>query len=611
MIRLEIQLSTLSLVSLAAFLIPIVPAVLALNLGLWSYAPSSSLKVTATLTAVFLLLSSLSFLVTAFFLVPKKSSLIVTNGLPLVGVVVTGSVWFSSRLAQGPLLSSPQSKMELTCMILWILSIVTSAMASTYFIIQYTFLDNQVTIPVVNKLATVSNKQPGGEFHTPQRNELKTDRISAALTLQSETMGSNNDFMACYESFEKRNLKKMKESLLASPTTFDSDFKKDTPKNTSIDSVQHDHRLASLQPIFRLQHISDRSLHTIPPEHKHISNSLLQLSTSECSSFSSQLESQDFIKPHLEQLIPFETENSDSPPPNWSNRPSLIHPNEPQILPKQRKSSKRDFEGIVTQGINSISNSTRKLNTQGQQIDSDESIKGSIGKIQKNIDCEKGKSSSIKLETQAPNIIFDDWEVNSINLKQKLLISSMTNLELGEASEAVATATDNSIIRSCSPGNYAPLKNNEGSDQLTFPSSALLDNFINSGLNSNFILNGIDFTSETLPLKFRDSRFIESSTPSPDKFDKNTDHWNISDEEYDELEHVLKNHAYLGPMFQFPQKQDVTELKSSSSVQNLNGKVDISSQLSRDSSLSGFSFQDNDETVILAKGQITVASKGS
>lgn len=294
MIRLELQISTVSLVSYSTVLIPLVPSGLAFYLGFGFYT-QHLLRVSTILTAVFLLLLSLSFFLTALLVIPTRTILITTNGLPFLGVIITGSVWFCTRISTPGL---GKSQIEPVCFIFWIASLVASAMALVYTIMQYKLIEQHMALSEVAEATEDSpEKYSQNESVRGHRHNDSYQTINDTATYIGTPNGSPNKNLLSFFS----------------PPKFDS-----------------------LKPSFRAHHQSDSSFGFSDSAYK-----LCQVMHSHNNSFGSG------ISPYS------------SPLNDLGEIPSLPNPkifvNEPRILPKQRKGSG------LTNGIKNISNNIRKF----------------------------------------------------------------------------------------------------------------------------------------------------------------------------------------------------------------------------------------------------------
>lgn len=165
-VMIRLQLSNICLVSVLTAGISLVPAGLAFYLGFSSYTqlnPDLStsqlhllksnhnlLRISAILTAVFLTLQSFCLILSVLLVIRRRATLVITNGLPLLGTLVTGLLWFCARLSLSPdSFEHLEFQIERASLIFWILSLVASAMTFIYSIMQHklveeTSLESQV-----------------------------------------------------------------------------------------------------------------------------------------------------------------------------------------------------------------------------------------------------------------------------------------------------------------------------------------------------------------------------------------------------------------------------------------------------------------------------------
>lgn len=364
MIRLELTFSTLSLISSVAFIFPLVPAVLAFYLGFALYdSRLSFLKVSAALAAVFLLLSALSFFLSACVLIRNRSALFAMHGVPLVGSIVAGCLWFSARISQGSRNAIPYNQIEIAFMILWVLAMLVSSMATTYFIIQFSYIEN---LPVLREAGVKEELTQNGHI-TPQRH-LRDSQATFPCDLSHLSA-------TIYDSPYRSH--KQADSASTLPNS--------SPHNKRFLDIIGSPQLSSLKPTFKAHHQSDSTLYSYPTEFSQ--SALVQ----------------------VPPLLPPATYYSDPTSP----KRKLVEDGESAILPKKRNSS--SVLRLVTSGMRSLSNGTRNL---------------SNSFLPKNAVLKRATPEQPKVTiTPAPYLGFDEWEVNAASLKDRLLISSMSNLE--------------------------------------------------------------------------------------------------------------------------------------------------------------------------------------
>lgn len=136
MIRLEIQVSTFSLVQLVTVSVSITTAVLCIYAGSAVY--SDALKILSIVTGSLLVLQSASLLSTALLMINNKSTLLVANGIPFLGTTVTGLVWFCIRITVSRTQSPP---IEIVCLLFWILTEITIGMTLVFSVMKFQLLE--------------------------------------------------------------------------------------------------------------------------------------------------------------------------------------------------------------------------------------------------------------------------------------------------------------------------------------------------------------------------------------------------------------------------------------------------------------------------------------
>lgn len=444
MIRLEIQISTFSLVAFSATFFPLVTSGLAFYLTACEVRPTSSVEnssknvkvsVASAATGVFLLLTALVQIWTGLMLVPltRRAILFAMHAFPLLGVVVAGIVWFGSQLS-GEYIAKQYLQVELAALVLWFVSTVSSAMATTYFIFQAQLMfygdANRGKVDTCYDMNEKADKTFVPEPLTPQLGEKQTyfasptlntsigagknygtmkppdgNRFSTALTLKNESV----DLQIPQSPGTKTVQPKVPQIKLMTPL-YGSPLHKSRPtiivettdgtsaKSTSM-SEKNDSKyycFDTLRPSLRLHHQRDSAMDSFYGQKHSMSDDV-------------------------------------------GMRDSLVSP---LVICKQRVMSKGSIKNLITSGARSFSNGTRRISTK-LLLQSSSPIK----EVPKGWKTKKQALPRLKLQTNfsesSTNIHqqeqsqqgheFDEWDVNSTRLKDRLLISSLSNFDIKTA----------------------------------------------------------------------------------------------------------------------------------------------------------------------------------
>jgi hypothetical protein len=556
MIRLELQISTFSLVAFTAAFLPLATSGLAFYLAAQEQPLLSSTKndssgsggvnmaAASAATGVFLVLTALAQVSTALVLIPptRRTLLIMLHMLPLLGAVISGIVWFGTKLSSART-AMHHVELELAVLVLWFVSTVSCTMVTTYSVMQTQFLlmhsrsdrdyvdvcyqikektdqttlQGPLTPPLREKQAYFTSPifggpGAGGNFGMPTSPDY--NRFSTALTLKDESAALRQP-----ASPERKTVfgpagqtMPMSPALSGSPLrnsvqTITAGTAAAATTSAGIVAITGNspggYRLDSLRPSFRLHHhsgsLTTLGSATMGPTNSnssHGKNHSVGVSTGSAESFA------------------------------------------PLAVSKQRaQPSKGIIKVLFTNGARSFSNGTRRLSTKLLLQPSSPS-KGILKSIPKAgiQDVPQLKTtfveSSISMDEQRQGHGFDEWDVNSTQLKDRLLISSLSNLDIKSASTG-----SRSVSRlSAAAGTGA------GAQRTGSHSSSL---------------NKAGFTSCVTPqIDLLDDEYDDAPTDLPDitddDDDDNDDGNNDNASESDFTSPQKRRHRYLGPLFTEP-----------------------------------------------------------
>lgn len=385
MIRLELTFSTLSLVSLLAALFSLIPAILGFYVG--HSSSQTLLKSSALAAAVFMLLSTGLFLATAFVVFPRRTEMVVAgNVAALVGTLVAGLCWFGGELAAT--MTAKHGNAEIAFVVFWVLDMMVASVACTYSLVKLTGAAASTDDPVA--LYDEKLGPPPERYGTPQH----------------QLMGSVSTFS--YGPPYSTHRYTDSGSTLPNSTSSPKD-----KRASGLWSHQHSPNFNSLKPSFRAHHQSDSTLFSYPTA---MSAEQPELSTMHTLAQNSH-----------HQLLLSPPQRTPGPPQSPKKHPHVAV--KPAVLPKHRKPSTGGTgTNTGTAALKLLNSSMRKFSNGTRQL-SNSLLSGMLASTSTN----QQRSKSPRRVATAPTVshtmlTFDEWEVNADSLKNRLLLSRMSNL---------------------------------------------------------------------------------------------------------------------------------------------------------------------------------------
>lgn len=559
MIRLEVQLSTLSLVAFSAILVPLPPTALALYLAANTYSHDETahlLQVAVIVTAVFLFAQMAGFLLTGLMLVSQtRMTLLLANGVPLLGVLITGLVWACARLGSTHA-QAAGVPVETAFFVLWLLSLIASAMFTVYSIFQaHLFTHTRLTD---EPLATSSyaGTLPGSHHHAHHSSaDYRTPEKH--LLAQYADQSSDTVYTRHYHRATDSN-----QTFVGSPAKSAHNYHSFMGSHSTPRQQQE-----PLKPMFKAHHQSD--------------------SATLGGSFMTHYHSPSSSAHHkLHQLMsspgwaPDELESLGLPPIPQASTNS----NSPMVLPKQRGNKPRiasasSTSALVSSKLRNFSNGLRKISRgapltlkrkTSQDHDDDSHKYGHIPDLTvTSTGYNSGSGADHNDELANSYMSFDAWEVNSASVRSKLLLSH--------------TSRSSIRSRSHSGGRHPHDDHRRGSRATSAGSAAGSFN----GAHFNDLINRAGFAATpALGLE-----------PPPSVSDFDDGFSDDDSEDFDGHGGVVglngggfKSHAFLGPMFESPSSAKTKVAANAGEYSS--GRDDESTPTSLTSS---FSFKHNDE----------------
>lgn len=587
MFRLELQLSTLSLVAFLAVIVPLPPAALALYLGIDAYAPKHLLRVASLVTAVFLVSQSLAFLMTALTIVRTRPALALANGLPLLGTLVAGLVLFCTRIhtLQGPgdnndseyVFHGPVVRIESACMVLWLLAIVTSSAIAVYTIIHTQLLEYHQHIQAAPPLA--HSQHASMDYRTPDKNRL----------IQYHTLSSTGATAAVATSSPGHKQADSGHTFVGSPSAGSHtmfSFLNQTPHYKT-------NKRDSLRPLFRAHHQSDSA--TLG------GGSFANYSYSDYGQKASAFKLQQLMhsnNPSWASAHPALLESLE--PPNELEalglgpipQPSSLFkdpevpvpaaaaaaPAAPMILPKQRKTITAPVtastSALVSTKLRNFSNGLRRISKGGAAAAATAPTEPIM----------LGATTTAHDHTQDDlansYLSFDAWDVNSASVRSKLLLST----------------TSRSSLRSRSHGHG----HGDGGPGGSASRASSASSAYTSTNMFNDLLDRAGFApTPGLPSK---PKFAGDCGDDDDEESSDAENSYFSDDSDDDGKPArsrglggpssgFKSYAFLGPMFETPAPATATPTTTTTTSMSTKTKNSTPTSLT-----SSFSFQDHDDT---------------
>lgn len=460
MIHLELRISTFSLAAFTAAFLPLATSGLAFYLAAQEKPPLSTtetnrngggvnMAAASTVTGVFLVLMALAQVSTALVLIAptRRTLLVMLHTLPLLGAVISGIVWFGAKLSSEHT-SMQNVELELAALVLWFVSTVSCTMVATYSVMQTQFLlmysgsdrgsvdswhgfnektdqkplSGPLTPPLLEKQAYFASPIPipgaGGNFGMPASPD--NNRFSTALTLKDEpaalylptspdrktVFGSGGQIKSMSPGLSGSPLRNSMQTITAGSVVATNANTTTTTTTAGIASITGNSpggcRLDSLRPSFRVHHQSD-----------------------------------SFTTLGSATVAPINSNPSHGKNNSGSSEESFA----PLAVSKQRGvPSKGIIKGLLTSGARSFSNGTRRLSTKLllQPSSPSEGILNSPKTDIQDVPHFHLKTTfvepSTSMDEQRQGHGFDEWDVNSTRLKDRLLISSLSNLDIKSAS---------------------------------------------------------------------------------------------------------------------------------------------------------------------------------
>lgn len=444
MIRLEIQISTFSLVAFSATFFPLVTSGLAFYLAACELRPTPSVEnsaknvkvsVASAVTGVFLLLTALVQIWTGLMLVPlKRRALLLTlHAFPLLGAVVAGIVWFGSQLS-GESMAKQYLEAELAALVLWFVSTVSSTMAATYFIVQAQLMFyGDIDRENVDKCYYINKSADKAFFPEPLTSQLGEKQAYFASQTLNTSIGAGKN----YGTMKPPDRNRFSTALTLKNESVDLTI----PPSPETKTVQPNvPQIKLMTPLYGSP--LNQSRPTIMVE---TTDSTSANSTSMSERNDSKYNCFDTIRPSLrlhhqrDSVMDSFYSQKNSMCDDAGIRESLVAP---LVICKQRAMPKGSIKKLITSGARSFSNGTRRISTKLLSQSS-----SPIKEVPKSWKIKKQGLPRLKVQTKfsEPSTTihqqeqpqqgheFDDWDVNSTRLKDRLLISSLSNFDIKTA----------------------------------------------------------------------------------------------------------------------------------------------------------------------------------
>lgn len=460
------------------------------GLGTSTTTTTSILKPSAMVTAVCLTLQALSLLGTAWL--GKANSTLrklvkAAGGVAMLGSVAAGSVWVCAKLfhPQTEIEGHNDNGVEFASVGMWVVSMVMTVMVSTYLLIEQHKPQQQLQQQHQQSQREKESEYWDAPLAHPRAFQMPAHpaRFSTALTL---TNPDSEPTPLCHlhqaqhpyqqqqqQLFQHHNHLNSNATTATATSSLATLLNTSPPKSATSAATwsrtkgTHQFSVSSCscsdlkevgvgtgmgikRPVFRAQHLSDTTLNWASPESEALASPYSKGSY-----------------PYLSQDQPL----LGSMPPTDTNDSHQLHPKKPAALghstaagrlpntlklmlqTRMRKLSASLLTPLTmmkteSHYTNTNNTTTTKSTTAGEGAEMDAA------------------------EKKTPNLDFDAWEVNADTLKDRLLISSLSNLEL-----RAATRTPNSVSPSsrrtvnngvnglnASGGNYSPVSSTASSD---------------------------------------------------------------------------------------------------------------------------------------------------
>lgn len=259
MIRLEVQVSTFSLVHFVTVLVSITTAVLCYYVGIALYG--GVLRILSILTGTLLIMQSAGLLSTALLMINNRRTLLLANGMPFLGTAVTGIVWFCLRIT---LHKTQSPTIEIASLAFWVLTEMIIGMSLVFSVMKFRLLDleeNRRQCLGSHTNYTHSQNSSLGDStmfeHTSYHKNSASGNVSFANSMEDALFKPTTGVSPIKNKFNTPKLQTLKSSFKAH---HQSDSSLSYPEETKL---QHSQTASSLK-LYQLMNDQSSSLLPLP-----------------------------------------------------------------------------------------------------------------------------------------------------------------------------------------------------------------------------------------------------------------------------------------------------------------------------------------------------------